>query len=293
MPESFGSRTTDNYIYSIYATYTTSEQAPELLGNPYMFTGRRFDIETGLYHYRARCYNPHIGRFMQTDPVGYGYGYCGNNPLGRVDPSGMIWQSTGSILTIPTIFATGAAGVTTSPGSVVGMIVNVTALAAASPVTQGMVTAGVLNCLSAVHMTLSTSHSTWRSYFEVADYNDVNGDGVIDANDLEKGQTFDDIILGRKWVEVIGVIDLPEKEAGSYYIEGAGYSDPTAAFYGAWIAANSYPYDVDEIYMDPLVPRSAFGDEFPVIPVVEGLTTDVIFEFSSDLISQMDEIFGN
>ena len=61
-----------------------------------MFTGRRFDIETGLYYYRARYYNPHIGRFVQTDPVGYGAGinwylYCGNNPLGRTDPSGLGW----------------------------------------------------------------------------------------------------------------------------------------------------------------------------------------------------------
>jgi RHS repeat-associated protein len=54
-----------------------------------MFTGRQFDIETGLYYYRARYYNPYIGRFLQTDPVGYGYAYCGNNPLGRVDPSGL------------------------------------------------------------------------------------------------------------------------------------------------------------------------------------------------------------
>ena len=65
-----------------------------------MFTGRRFDIETGLYYYRARYYNPHIGRFMQTDPVGYNDGinwylYCNNNPLGRVDPSGLDWSPYG------------------------------------------------------------------------------------------------------------------------------------------------------------------------------------------------------
>jgi len=96
MPESFGSSTTAGYIYSIYATYTTEqEEAPELIGNPYMFTGRRFDIETGLYYYRARYYNPHIGRFMQTDLVGYNAGinwylYCRNNPLNYVDPSGLI-----------------------------------------------------------------------------------------------------------------------------------------------------------------------------------------------------------
>jgi uncharacterized protein RhaS with RHS repeats len=37
------------------------------VGNPYFFTGRQYDSESGLYYYRARCYNPEIGRFLQTD----------------------------------------------------------------------------------------------------------------------------------------------------------------------------------------------------------------------------------
>ena len=79
------------YEYSAYGQVAASD--PEFLTNPYMFTGRRFDLETGLYYYRARYYNPHIGRFMQTDPVGYDDGinwylYCGNNPVSFVDPSG-------------------------------------------------------------------------------------------------------------------------------------------------------------------------------------------------------------
>ena len=61
---------------------------------PYLFAGRRFDIEIGLYYYRARYYDPFTGRFLQADPVGYGaginvYRYCANNPLGLRDPFGL------------------------------------------------------------------------------------------------------------------------------------------------------------------------------------------------------------
>ena len=65
------------------------------IGNPYMFTGRRFDSESGLYYYRARMYHPELGRFMQPDPIGYYdgmnmYAYVGNNPINRLDPLGLL-----------------------------------------------------------------------------------------------------------------------------------------------------------------------------------------------------------
>ncbi len=81
--------TVQTYEYSVYGEPAASDPNHP---NPFLFTARRFDRETGLYHYRARAYNPFIGRFLQTDPANSGmnaYAYCGNDPVNMVDPLGL------------------------------------------------------------------------------------------------------------------------------------------------------------------------------------------------------------
>jgi len=60
----------------------------------YGYTGRERDPDTGLLYYRARFYDPQLGRFISEDPIGLAGGintfaYVGNNPQNATDPQGL------------------------------------------------------------------------------------------------------------------------------------------------------------------------------------------------------------
>lgn len=62
------------------------------------YAGREEDTDTGLYNYRARLYDPSIGRFITEDPKGFAagvnfYAYVGNNPINANDPYGFDGQA--------------------------------------------------------------------------------------------------------------------------------------------------------------------------------------------------------
>jgi RHS repeat-associated protein len=79
------------YTFDSFGKQTASSGS---LTNPFRYTGREFDSETGLYFYRARYFDPQAGRFLSEDPSGFRgginlYAYTMNSPTGWIDPTGL------------------------------------------------------------------------------------------------------------------------------------------------------------------------------------------------------------
>ena len=82
------------YAYSSFGKIESQLDANFV--QPYAFTARELDTESGLYYFRARFYDSGIGRFTSEDPKGFAagvnfYDYVSNSPTGRVDPYGLDW----------------------------------------------------------------------------------------------------------------------------------------------------------------------------------------------------------
>jgi RHS repeat-associated protein len=93
------------YQYDSYGNVTVSGSS----SNPYQFTGREND-GTGLCYYRARYYDPAVGRSISEDPAGFSggvnfYAYSGNGPTNASDPLGLVTVDPTGVLvsTLPDV----------------------------------------------------------------------------------------------------------------------------------------------------------------------------------------------
>lgn len=80
----------ESYTYDVYGL----PNGISSVGNPHLFTGREYEVQLGLYYYRARYYSPQIGRFLSLDPIRFlggvnFYKYVDNNPVIFLDPYGL------------------------------------------------------------------------------------------------------------------------------------------------------------------------------------------------------------
>jgi RHS repeat-associated protein len=61
------------------------------------FPGQYYDLETGLHYNGFRDYDPSVGRYVQSDPIGLRgglnpYAYAKASPISNIDLSGLQWQ---------------------------------------------------------------------------------------------------------------------------------------------------------------------------------------------------------
>jgi RHS repeat-associated protein len=81
----------NSYVYDTFGNIAASGGS---FVNPYLYTGRDYDSETGLQYYRARYYDPQIGRFIGEDPIRFRAGvnffkYVKNSPPTFKDAYGL------------------------------------------------------------------------------------------------------------------------------------------------------------------------------------------------------------
>lgn len=88
----------EQYTYDLFGAPTIKDGSGNVVSTastPFLFTGREWDPETGLNHFRARVESPLLGRFLQCDPIQFDgqdtnlYRYCKNSPLNVRDPFGL------------------------------------------------------------------------------------------------------------------------------------------------------------------------------------------------------------
>jgi RHS repeat-associated protein len=86
---------------ALYAINTYDEHGIPGASNSgrFQYTGQAWMPEIGMYYYRARVYSPTLGRFLQTDPIGFGGGmsrdaYVSGDPVNATDPAGTCGPGT-------------------------------------------------------------------------------------------------------------------------------------------------------------------------------------------------------
>jgi RHS repeat-associated protein len=178
----------------VYDSYGQIVQQVGTLANPFTYTAREFDAESGLYFYRARYYDPEIGRFLTEDPLRFGagdvnlYRYVFNGPITLTDPYGLLTKAERADIAkqfsnaVDTFgYATIAASITLPEGAPV--VATLGAMTAASKVGEFYFSRDIGKVLTGVYIDIVTSFIPVVKNIPVGDVvGNVTGGAIDEMN---------------------------------------------------------------------------------------------------------------
>jgi type VI secretion system secreted protein VgrG len=178
---------TRTYTYDSFGRIVAQTGA---LANPYTYTGRELDPESGLYYYRARYYDPTLGRFLQQDPIRFlgginFYSYVENDPLSFRDPWGLLNPAKA----VSSMLNSANAGRLYAEGSLrIAAAAGLTGTGVAAPAGTGTALLGFWNIYSATKAQ-KRAVQQWREALEES-WTDARWRNLLGV--LPFGERFDD-----------------------------------------------------------------------------------------------------
>jgi RHS repeat-associated protein len=239
-----GGSVLERYSYSPYGVPLGGDLDPGArlaTGNLFGFTGAERDPAFALVDLGARTYSPDLARFLTPDPLTAGtgmalpgnpYSYAASNPLGYVDPTGLIeerlgldqYPTPGELLfwnVVETVGAASAAMLVILAAPVAGTAVGIASLAVGGALTASHLTAVV---------------EDWEAYLQ-GDYGSVGGNDPVYAWAAEHLGSWGTVALGIAegvfWAR-FGAAAPTSKESLLKDAFTGRYPDETVAAFEGW-----------------------------------------------------------
>ena len=166
-----------------YTPFGDTNISVNVVGNPLRFPGQYFDQETGLHYNYYREYDPSVGRYIQSDPIGLGaglntYSYVAGNPLRFIDRYGLVkWVGEATGFEVSDIFGAGGFQIELTSECIDGESATVKVLAVGPAVGIGVLAGFTISNIEVEDPHASLQPSTLNGSFVLSSANITLGSG--------------------------------------------------------------------------------------------------------------------